>query len=176
MEKGYSLIHENLKGLRKSINKRVKRLNKFNGKIQEISVRNKKFKRRLNGWWFRKFLHMVDYKCLWFGIRVKSEKAKGTSSTCPRCGFKLKEYPNRQVECSSCRYREDRDIIACINLLIKRTSDVGVWFTLELPSNVAVNLALTSPIGDEDKLGEPKRGSLAGVLENYNTQLGRTLN
>ena len=109
-------------------------------------------------------------------LRLSLKRLKGHLQPAQDVGLRLKEYPNRQVECSSCRYREDRDIIACINLLIKRTSDVGVWFTLELPSNVAVNLALTSPIGDEDKLGEPKRGSLAGVLENYNTQLGRTLN
>ncbi len=42
-DKGYGLIHEDLEGLRKSINKRVK---------------------RLNSWSFRKILHMVNYKCL----------------------------------------------------------------------------------------------------------------
>jgi len=36
---------------------------------------------------------------------------------------------------------------------------VSLWFGDERPSNVAVNPALTSPIGNEDKLGEPKRGS-----------------
>ena len=99
---------------------------------------------------------MVDYKCLWFGVKVKPERAKGTSSTCPRCGFKLKEYLNRQVECVNCGYYGDRDITACLNLL--KASDVRVWFTLERPSNVAVNPALTSPMGNEDKLGEPKGG------------------
>jgi len=141
--KGYGLIHENLKGIRDSVNKRVKKLNRFNGKIQEVSVKGKKVKRRLNSWWFRKFLHMIGYKCLWFGVKVKPEKAGGTSSTCPRCGSKLKEYPNRQVECLNCGYREDRDITACLNLL--KASDVSLRFRLERPSDVAVNPALTSP-------------------------------
>jgi len=92
---------------------------------------------------FRKFLHMIGYKCLWFGVKVKPEKAGGTSSTCPRCGSKLKEYPNRQVECLNCGYREDRDITACLNLL--KASDVSLRFRLERSSDVAVNPALTSP-------------------------------
>jgi len=91
------------------VNRRVKRLNRVNGKIQEISVKSKKLKRRLNNWWFRKFFHMVGYKCSWLGVRVKPEKAGGTSTTCPRCGSKLEEYPNRQVKCSNCRYKEDRE-------------------------------------------------------------------
>ena len=112
-EKSYGLIHEDLKGLRKSVNERVKKLNKFNGKIQEASVRNKELKRRLNNWCFRRILHMINYKCLWFGVKVKPEKPKGTSSTCPRCRSKLKEYLNRQVECVNCGYYGDRDITAC---------------------------------------------------------------
>jgi len=88
-DKGYGLIHEDLKGIKESVNKRVKRLNRFNGKIQEISVRNKELKRRLNNWWFRKFLQMVDYKCLWFGIKVKPVNPKGSSSIAPDAGISL---------------------------------------------------------------------------------------
>jgi len=55
---------------------------------------------------------------------VEVKKPKGTSSTCLRCGSKLKEYPKRQVECSYCGYHEDRDITACLNLL--KTSDVSL--------------------------------------------------
>ena len=155
-EKGYGLIHENLKGIRESTDRRVKRLNKFNGKIQEISIRDKELKRRLNNWWFRKFLHMANYKCLWLGVKVKPVNPKGSSLTCPRCGSKLKSYPMGQVKCSKCNFKGDRHIIAYLNLL--KTSDVRVRFALKRPSNVAVNPALTTA-WDEDKLGKPKRGS-----------------
>ena len=146
----------------------AKRLNRFNGKIQEISIRNKEIKRRLNNWWFRKFLHMANYKCLWFGVKVKPVNPKGSSSICPRCGSKLKLYPMGHTKCIRCGLKRDRHVIACLNLL--KTSDVRVWFALERPSNVAMNPALTSPISDEDKLGEPKRGSLVGMLDFYNIQ------
>jgi len=47
-EKHYRLIHEDLNGLRKNVNKRVKLFNRFNGKVQLISKRSKRLKRRLN--------------------------------------------------------------------------------------------------------------------------------
>jgi len=142
-ERGYGLIHENLKGIRGSANKRIKKLNRFNGKIQEISIGSRKFKRGLNSWWFRRFLNMVNYKCLWFGVRTKPVNPRGSSSKCPRCGSKLKEYPMGHVKCLRCKFEEDRHIVACLNML-KRTSDVSLWFRLERPSNVAMSCALTS--------------------------------
>ena len=48
-----------------------------------------------------------------------------------KCGSKLKEYPNRQVECINCGYHENRDIIACLNLL--KASDVSLRFGLKHP-------------------------------------------
>lgn len=117
-KKGYGLIHENLKGLRKFVNKRVKRFNKFNGKIQEVSIRNKELKRRLNNWWFRKFLNQISYKCAWEGIKtIESKYTKGSSSTCPICESKLSKYSNGLVECRKCRLKMNRHILACINLL-----------------------------------------------------------
>ena len=123
---------------------------------------------RDSNWWFRKFLHMANYKCLWFGVKVKPVNPKGSSSICPRCGSKLKLYPMGQVKCLKCNFEGDRHVTACLNLL--KTSDVRVWFALERPSNVAMNPTLTSGLShDEDKLGEPKRGSLVGVSKICNT-------
>jgi len=51
-----------LKGLRKTVNAKAKRFNRFNGKVQRIYKRSKKLKRRLNNWWFRKFLNQIEYK------------------------------------------------------------------------------------------------------------------
>jgi len=73
-----------------------------------------------------------------------------------------------QVKCLKCNFEGDRHVTACLNLL--KTSDVRVWFALERLSNVAVNPTLTSGLShDEDKLGEPKRGSLVGVSKICNT-------
>jgi len=116
-EKGYGIIYEDLKGLRNAVNKKVKRFNRFNGKVQLISKRSKRLKRRLNNWWFRRFLKQIEYKALWEGIRtIESEYTKGSSSTCPICGFRLKKYPNGLVECEE-HGLMNRHIVACLNLL-----------------------------------------------------------
>ena len=99
-EKGYNIIHEDLNGLRRAVNRRAKRFNKLNGKVQWISKRPKKLKRRLNNWWFRKFLKQIEYKALWEGIKIiENRHTRGSSSTCQICGSKLSKYPNGQVKC-----------------------------------------------------------------------------
>jgi len=116
-EKNYGLIHENLKGLRKTVNAKIKRFNKFNGKIQQISKRPKKLKRRLNNWWFRKFLNQISYKCTWGGVEtIESKHTRGSSSTCPICGSKLIKYPKGLVECKK-HGLMNRHVVACLNLL-----------------------------------------------------------
>jgi len=116
-EKSYGLIHEDLKGLRKTVNAKAKRFNRFNGKVQRISKRSKKLKRRLNNWWFRKLLKQIEYKALWEGVKtVESRHTRGSSSTCPICGSKLMKYPNGLVECEK-HGLMNRHVVACLNLL-----------------------------------------------------------
>jgi len=159
-EKKYGLIHEDLKGLRKTVNAKVKRFNKFNGKVQRISKRSKKLKRRLNSWWFRKFLNQIEYKALWEGIKtVESQHTRGSSSTCPICGSKLMKYPNGQVECKK-HGLMNRHIVACVNLL-RWESVVRTRPPLECSREPSPN----EPYGDEEKLGEPKRGSCISQMQ-----------
>jgi len=74
-------------------------------------------KRRLNNWWFRELLNQLIYKARWEGVEVKAVNPKGSSSTCPICGSRLKTYLNGQVERRSCSYYGDRHVTACLNLL-----------------------------------------------------------
>ena len=141
-ERGYGLIVEDLRGLRDNVNVKVKGFNPYSGKIQPMPVRSKELKRRLNNWWFKRFLSQLEYKAKWEGVKVKAVNPKGSSTTCPICGSKLKPYPNGQVACRSCSYYGDRHVTACLNLL--KTSDVTLRFGVERPLNVAVNPALTT--------------------------------
>jgi len=116
-KEGYGLIHEDLRGLRKSVNKKAKQFNRFNGKVQKVSRYSKKLKRRLNNWWFRKFLNQITYKTSWEGIKtIESKYTRGSSSTCPICGSKLMKYPNGLVECEK-HGLMNRHVVACLNLL-----------------------------------------------------------
>ncbi len=167
-EKGYGIICENLRGLRDSVNVKVKRYNPIGRKVQLISRRSKEMKRRLNSWWFRRFLHMIEYKAAWEGVKVVKVNPRGTSSTCPECGFKLRIYPNGRVKCPRCGYKGDRHVTACLNML--KTSDVGLWFGPERPSSVAMTPALTNPSGGCGKAGGAKEGKLnSGAPPPFNT-------
>ena len=70
-------------------------------------------------------LLMLSYRRLGFWIDWQSEKhgvpvvvvePKGTSSTCPKCGGKLKENGYRRLKCPVCGFENDRDIIAVLNI------------------------------------------------------------
>ena len=158
-EKGYGLIHEDLKGLRNAVNRRVKRFNKFNGGVQLVSKHSNKLRRRLNSWWFRRFPNQISYKCKWEGVKaIESGHTKGSSSTCPICGCKLSKYPNGLVECER-HGLMDRHIVACLNLLR--------WEAVVQPQPLlkcSCEPSPNKPYGDEDKLGEQKRRSnMSGI-------------
>jgi len=156
-DKNYGLIYEDLKGLRKTVNAKAKRFNRFNGKVQLISRRSKKLKRRLNNWWFRKLLNQIEYKALWEGVKtIESRYTRGSSSTCPICGSKLAEYPNGLVECERHGIM-NRHIVACVNLL-RWEPAVRARPLLECSCEASPNEA---PFGaDEDKAWS-RRGEVA---------------
>jgi len=112
--KGYGFILENLKGLRKSANRKVKKYNKKSGRVQEVSVRTKKMKRRLNSLPFHRIQSYIEYKALLNGSPVDYKPPHNTSKICARCGGLV----NSLRACPVCGL--DRDVNACLNLL-----DVG---------------------------------------------------
>jgi putative transposase len=127
------IIMENLKGIRKAINKRKLKRNKYNGKIQAHRTKSKRLLRRLNSWNFRKLQKFIEYKALWNGNLVTYVNPNGTSSTCPICG--RRSDPNgRLFECE-CGFKMNRDLLACINILKMK----GVWFSPDSPTMMSNN-------------------------------------
>ncbi|MEM0371621.1 MAG: zinc ribbon domain-containing protein, partial [Ignisphaera sp.] len=59
------------------------------------------------------------------GLVVRYVDPSKTSSTCPRCGSRLKDSGDRVLKCTRCGFIGDRDVIACINLFY-RYSRCGV--------------------------------------------------
>ena len=72
---------------------------------------------------------ILRYKSHLLGIRFRSEKPRGTSHTCPRCGKEAQTYRSPRCEhrrapvkwgrwlvCSHCHYNADRDYAAAINI------------------------------------------------------------
>jgi putative transposase len=111
-EAGASVVAlEKLKNIRKTNKKRIKHSKAMNG--------------RLNRWSFRKFQEIVEYKAKLTGLNVIYVNARGTSSLCPICGGRLSPNGYRQMKCSVCGLRQDRDVIAVRNLLRRYQIDVG---------------------------------------------------
>jgi putative transposase len=73
--------------------------------------------RRLHTWNFRKLQFYIEYKAKLEGLPVHYINPKGTSSLCPVCGGKLASNGHRLLKCLKCGYENDRDIIACLNML-----------------------------------------------------------
>ena len=143
--KGYGFLLEDLKGLRNSVNKRVRRFNKFSGKIQAVSIKNRFIKGRLNRMAFRKLQSYIEYKANLNASPVRYLNPRNTSKFCFRCGGEI----NSLKCCPKCGL--DRDVNACLNLL-------KMWGISVLPESLryeVVKLPLTSGLShDEEKAAE----------------------
>jgi putative transposase len=100
-EHNMGIIMEDLKGIRRRI-RYGRRLN-----------------RRLHAWNFRKLQSYIEYKANLDGLPVEYISAKYTSTLCPICGGKLAPNGYRLLRCR-CGYENDRDVIACLNMLKMR--------------------------------------------------------
>ena len=143
-EKGYGIILEDLKGIHKSINRKVLDVNKFNGKLQRISKHSKKLKRRLNSWSFRKLQEFIEYKAEWEGVKVVYVNARNTSKVCAICGCEMQDPKTKTLECCGI----SRHLNAALNLL--KTQDERVQFAL----NRSPNEVMPSPL---NKAGNKRR-------------------
>ncbi|MBS7613884.1 IS200/IS605 family accessory protein TnpB-related protein, partial [Candidatus Bathyarchaeota archaeon] len=78
-ESSFGIVLKDIKHIRSLVNRKVLAVNKFNGKIQWISVCSKRLKRRLNSWPFRELQSFIEYKARWEGISIIYVNPRGTS-------------------------------------------------------------------------------------------------
>ncbi len=98
---------------------------------------------------------LLRYKCHLLGLRFRSERPRGTSHTCPRCGKPAETYrsPTERGEavkwgrwlcCSNpdCGYQADRDYAASLNI-----ARLGVAFLTHMQrTNMAHAFSVTDPM------------------------------
>ncbi len=141
-ENNARIVLEDLKGVRRTVNKRISKINPHSGKLLKTSLHSKSLKRRLNSWPFRRLHAFIEYKANWEGVAIRYVPAKNTSRTCARCGCLLNRHygeldpKTRQVfTCPECGFKCDRHLNAAFNLL--KTQDEGRWFSPDrLPNEV----------------------------------------
>ncbi len=74
---------------------------------------SKRFNRRLSSSTWSKIVQKLSYR-----VPVEFVNPAGTSSTCPRCGSKLKSR-NGLVECPNCSFRADRQFVGAFNVWMR---------------------------------------------------------
>ena len=99
--KGFGIVMENLKGIRKLYRK-------GNGQ-------SRNYRAKLNGWSFYELQRQIEYKAKWQDIKVIYVPPHGTSSNCAICGSHVTECAERLVLCPTHGF-EDRDVNAAKNI------------------------------------------------------------
>ena len=151
--KGYGIIMEDLKCLRRTVNRKIKKLNKYNNKIQKVSVNSDFMKFRLNSLPFRKIQFYIQYKSLLNRSPVYLVNPKNTSKICFRCGGLI----NSSKFCPNCGL--DRDINACLNIL-------KMWGLPSPESLFNANMTLPLTIKDEEKVEDLSGRGIGGGRSN----------
>ncbi|MDP3727941.1 MAG: zinc ribbon domain-containing protein [bacterium] len=117
-EKELIIVHEELKNIKESINKRVIKKNIYNGQMLPHRKLPRKILGRLNRAVFRKVQWMLDYKAEWENIPYTYVSAWNNSQMCPICGGKNKSAEWHTFQCS-CGSTANRHLNACLNIAKK---------------------------------------------------------
>jgi len=91
-------------------------LNKLNNNSKRLK---KPWRERLTYMTYRKLQFWIEWQAKKKGIAIIKINPKGTSTTCPYCGQKMRQIAHRKYMCSHCGFKEDRDVIAVFNLICK---------------------------------------------------------
>jgi len=110
------IVMENLKNIKKGINKRKLKKNKYNNKEQMMRTSSLSLLGRLNRTNFRKIQFMIDYKSRWNNTPLIYVNPKNTSRSCSRCG-EIGTPNNSTLACEKCGLVIDRQLNASINIL-----------------------------------------------------------
>lgn len=103
MAKGFGIVMEDLKGIRKL--------------YQKGNGQGRNYRAKLNSWSPFEFQRQVGYKSLWEGIASFKDNPRGTSGFCAICGSEITECADRKVWCGRCQRLVDRDENAALNIV-----------------------------------------------------------
>ncbi len=106
------IVDENLEGMKQNIEQ----------------SRDVKMRWKVKHMCYRKLQHCLKYKAILNGIYFFTVDSKGNSSTCPRCGSKLKDINYKLKYCPKCNYINHRDFIALENIFKKAVSKLPEVF------------------------------------------------
>ncbi len=113
------IIQEDLKWLKKGVNRKVVKKNNYNGKMQPHRKLPRKILGRLNRAAFNQIQNMIDYKAKWKNVPHVYVSSRNNSRSCPICGGKNKSAEWHNFKCS-CGIETNRHLLACVNMMEKK--------------------------------------------------------
>jgi putative transposase len=138
------IVMEDLKNIKRGINKRKLKLNKRNNKVQMMRTKPKSLLGRLNRTNFRKIQFMIDYKSRWNNIPIEYVNPKNTSRSCSICG-EIGTLNSSTFVCERCGLVIDRNLNASINILKIGMGACGSstdWLKMIADSSIFEHVAL----------------------------------
>ncbi|WP_338598350.1 RNA-guided endonuclease TnpB family protein [Sulfolobus tengchongensis] len=91
-------------------------LEDLNKMISHVKGLKKDYRDRLYLMQYRRVQHWIEWEAKKHGLNVIYVKPAYSSTTCPRCGYKLKGNGYRMLKCEKCGFEDHRDYIAVCNL------------------------------------------------------------
>ena len=80
---------------------------------------------------YRRLQHWIAWMAAKNGMAVVFLPPRGTSTTCPRCGYRLRKLRGRLTGCPRCGLTIDRDEAAVLNLLRLHGKKVRLLLVVE---------------------------------------------
>ncbi|MGY0287739.1 MAG: RNA-guided endonuclease TnpB family protein [Candidatus Methanodesulfokora washburnensis] len=118
---------------------------------------------------YRRLLYWVNWEAEKHGVPVIVVNPRGTSSTCPKCGSRLRENGYRKLKCRNCEFEGDRDTVAVLNIEMRAHSQMGG----SLATPTAPQMKDVNP----NRCGEPMKplkGALQGRRRSVDVQEGHS--
>ena len=116
-------------------------------RIREHINYGRRINRRLHSWNFRRLQFYIEYKAKLEGLPIEYINPRGTSSLCPICGGRLASNGYRLLKCR-CGYKNDRDVIACLNMLRMRGAPLPLKATHEAFKAEVERIVIKSQLSD----------------------------
>ena len=110
---------------------------------------------RMSGWEYGQDLQYLSYKSSKAGIVCFSGSERGTSSRCPRCGYR-KKVRGRQWPCPRCRVTFHRDIVGATNMF-----EIAYGTRIDVPTHITYRRSGPGRVSQRNK--EPLRGAYTGT-------------
>jgi len=100
----------------------IEDLTSFVEAIRELS---KEHRVKLMALAHRRLLWWIKWQATKRGVLVIEVDPRGTSTTCPKCGGKMKEVKHRHMKCVTCGFEAGRDVVAVLNIEKKARDKLG---------------------------------------------------